>query len=70
MSPFVGGSSSTPITKTLRFSPSLTLSFDMSCSDFGDDDDMGILEREEELSFMRALGFEFDEIARRVREEP
>ena len=43
----------------------------MSCSDddYGDDDEMGRLEREEELSFMRALGFEFDEIARRVREE-
>ncbi|PIL32017.1 hypothetical protein GSI_06721 [Ganoderma sinense ZZ0214-1] len=72
VSHLVGESTSTPITKTLRFSPSLSLSFDMSCSDadYGDDDEMGRLEREEELSFMRALGFEFDEIARRVREEP
>ncbi|KAI1797830.1 hypothetical protein LXA43DRAFT_877377 [Ganoderma leucocontextum] len=72
VSHLVGESASTPITKTLRFSPSLNLSFDMSCSDaeYGDDDEMGRLEREEELSFMRALGFEFDEIARRVREEP
>ncbi len=71
VSHLVGESTSTPITKTLRFSPSLSLSFDMSCSDvdYGDDDEMGRLEREEELSFMRALGFEFDEIARRVREE-
>ncbi|TFK87786.1 hypothetical protein K466DRAFT_98282 [Polyporus arcularius HHB13444] len=65
----VAGSSSTPITKTLRFSPSLSLSFDMSCSDYEDDDDLGRLEQEEELSFMRTLGFEFDEIARRAREE-
>ncbi|RPD82620.1 hypothetical protein L226DRAFT_565182 [Lentinus tigrinus ALCF2SS1-7] len=69
VSRLVGGSSSTPITKTLRFSPSLTLSFDMSCSGYEDDDEMGRLEQEEELSFMRTLGFEFDEIARRVREE-
>ena len=67
----VGESATTPITKTLRFSPSLSLSFDLSCSDVdGDEDDLGRLDREEDLSFMRALGFEFDEIARRVREEP
>ncbi|TBU48427.1 hypothetical protein BD309DRAFT_949752 [Dichomitus squalens] len=67
----VGESTSTPVTKTLRFSPSLSLSFDLSCSDVdGDEDDLGRLDQEEELSFMRALGFEFDEIARRVREEP
>lgn len=72
VSHLVAESTNTPITKTLRFSPSLSLSFDMSRSDvdYGDDDEMGTLEREEELSFMRALGFEFDEIARRVREEP
>ena len=70
VSQLVGGSSSTPMTKTLRFSPSLTLSFDMSCTDYGDDDELGRLDQEEELSFMRTLGFEFDEIARRVREEP
>lgn len=72
VSHLVGDSTSTPITKTLRFSPSLSLSFDMSCSeaDYEDEDEMGRLEHEEELSFMRALGFEFDEIARRVREEP
>ncbi|KAI0757050.1 hypothetical protein C8Q80DRAFT_1265033 [Daedaleopsis nitida] len=66
----VGDSSSTPLTKTLRFSPSLTLSFDLSRSDYEDEDEDGRMEQEEELSFMRALGFEFDEIARRVREEP
>ncbi|KAI0724480.1 hypothetical protein C8T65DRAFT_734101 [Cerioporus squamosus] len=69
VSQLVAGSSSTPIRKTLRFSPSLSLSFDMSCSDYEDDDDLGRLEQQEELSFMRTLGFEFDEIARRVREE-
>lgn len=67
MGDIIGESTSTPITKTLRFNPSLT--FGLSTSDFGDDDEQGMLEREEELSFMRALGFEFDEIARRVREE-
>lgn len=63
-------STSAPV-KTLRFSPSLSLSFDRSWSDDGeaDDDDIGMLDREEDRGFMRALGFEFDEIARRVREE-
>ena len=70
MAHLVGESSSTPITKTLDFNPSLNLSFDFSGSEFGDDDSFRRLEREEELGFMRALGFEFDEIARRVREEP
>lgn len=57
--------------KTLRFSPSLSLSFDRSWSDDGegDDNDIGMMDREEDRGFMRALGFEFDEIARRVREE-
>ncbi|EIW64720.1 uncharacterized protein TRAVEDRAFT_68472 [Trametes versicolor FP-101664 SS1] len=58
--------------KTLRFSPSLSLSFDRSWSDDGegDDNEIGMMDREEDRGFMRALGFEFDEIARRVREEP
>ena len=41
----------------------------------GDEDDdegamrrLGGLEREEDVGFMHALGFEYDEIARRVRE--
>ena len=40
----------------------------------GDDDEegamrrLGGLEREEDVGFMHALGFEYDEIARRVRE--
>ncbi len=58
----VAGSSSTPITKTLRFSPSLSLSFNMSCSDCEEDDDLRGLGQDD-------LGSEFDEIARRAREE-
>ncbi|KAI9063013.1 hypothetical protein FKP32DRAFT_1572912 [Trametes sanguinea] len=62
-------STNAPVTKTLRFSPSLSLSFERSWSD-GEEDDMGMMEQqeEEERGFMRALGFEFDEIARRARE--
>ncbi|KAI0361683.1 hypothetical protein OH77DRAFT_453467 [Trametes cingulata] len=65
----VSQSTSTPVTKTLRFSPSLSLSFERSWSDDGDDE-LGRMEQEEDRGFMRALGFEFDQIARRVREEP
>ncbi|OSD03487.1 hypothetical protein PYCCODRAFT_224226 [Trametes coccinea BRFM310] len=62
-------STNAPVTKTLRFSPSLSLSFERSLSD-GEEDDLGMMEQEEEeRGFMRALGFEFDEIARRAREE-
>ncbi|KAI0778132.1 hypothetical protein BD413DRAFT_100264 [Trametes elegans] len=69
VSQLVGRGESTPVTKTLRFSPSLSLSFERSWSD-GEDDELGRMEREEERGFLRALGFEFDQIARRVREEP
>ncbi|KAI0651798.1 hypothetical protein C8Q79DRAFT_58501 [Trametes meyenii] len=68
VSQLVGDNTSTPVTKTLRFSPSLSLSFERSWSDDGDEDELGRMEREEEAGFMRALGFEFDEIARRARE--
>ncbi|KAI0374222.1 hypothetical protein BV20DRAFT_935455 [Pilatotrama ljubarskyi] len=64
----VGQSTSTSVTKTIRFSPSLSLSFERSWSDDGDDE-LGRIEQEEDRGFMRALGFEFDQIARRVREE-
>lgn len=67
----VSESASMPVTNTLRFSPSLSLSFELSCSDVdGDEDDVGRLVRTEELGFMRALDFEFDEITRRARKEP
>ncbi|KAH9849811.1 hypothetical protein C2E23DRAFT_736557 [Lenzites betulinus] len=71
VSQLVGESARTPVVKTLRFSPSLSLSFERSWSDDGDgeDDEAGQVEREEERGFMRALGFEFDEIERRAREE-
>ncbi|KAI0825185.1 hypothetical protein BC628DRAFT_1321207 [Trametes gibbosa] len=71
VSQLVGASTHTPVVKTLRFSPSLSLSFERSWSDDGDgeDDELGRMDREEERGFMRALGFEFDEIARRAREE-
>ncbi|KAI0639349.1 hypothetical protein C8Q77DRAFT_1080729 [Trametes polyzona] len=70
VSQLVTENTSTPVVKTLRFSPSLSLSFERSWSNDDDEDEVGIMEREEERGFMRALGFEFDEIARRVREEP
>ncbi|KAI0662769.1 hypothetical protein C8Q70DRAFT_1043125 [Cubamyces menziesii] len=69
ISRLVGEPASTPVTKTLRFSPSLSLSFERSWSDGEDDDELGGVEQEEERGFMRALGFEFDEIARRMRDD-
>lgn len=70
ISRLVSEPTSTPVTKTLRFSPSLSLSFERSWSDGEDDEVLERVEQEEERGFMRALGFEFDEIARRMNDEP
>ena len=65
----VGESASTPITKTLRFSASAGSEMDKAFAEGGDDSRMmGRLEREEDVGFMCALGFEYEEIARRVQE--
>ncbi|KAH9944430.1 uncharacterized protein BXZ73DRAFT_96919 [Epithele typhae] len=68
----VGESESAPVTKTLRFSPGG--SFGGKEAEDADADagslvgSMRGLEREEDAGFMHALGFEYDEIVRRVRE--
>ncbi|KAI8995578.1 hypothetical protein BD414DRAFT_245623 [Trametes punicea] len=67
VSRLVNENTSASLTKTLRFSPSLSLSLERSWSD-GEDDDLRRMDQEDR-GFMRALGFEFDEIARRAREQ-
>ncbi|CDO75261.1 hypothetical protein BN946_scf184967.g14 [Trametes cinnabarina] len=68
LSRLVSETTSAPVAKTLRFSPSLSLSFERSWCD-GEEDEFGVIEQEEDRGFMQALGFEFDEIARRARDE-
>ncbi|KAI0932268.1 hypothetical protein AcW2_000944 [Taiwanofungus camphoratus] len=60
--------SGTPLTKRLQLSPTASLGLGASLSG-EEEDEQDAAEREEERGFMRALGLEFDEIARRARHE-
>ncbi|OBZ78525.1 hypothetical protein A0H81_00749 [Grifola frondosa] len=63
------GMTTGPLTKTLRLSPSLSFSFETTGVEDGEEDEVERAEQEEERGFMRALGLQFDEIARRVRDD-